>query len=87
MNPIGNDDIRQLLENRFPGARINVEGDGYKYRVTVISEMFAGLSKVKRHQHVYAVLNGAIASGALHAVTIQALAPDEDENGSGQTRR
>jgi acid stress-induced BolA-like protein IbaG/YrbA len=79
MEAISNEDIRHRLENRFPGAWIDVEGDGYKYRVTVISKLFAGMSKVKRHQNVYAVLNDAIASGALHAVSIQALTPEENE--------
>ena len=82
MDPISNEEIRHRLENRFPGALIDVEGDGYKYRVTVISKLFAGMSRVKRHQNVYAVLNDAIASGALHAVTIQALTPDELEEDS-----
>ena len=79
MESISNADIQHLLEEQFPGARMDVEGDGYKYRVNIISKKFAGMSKVKRHQLVYAVLKDAIASGALHAVTIQALTPEEDE--------
>lgn len=79
MNPISNEEIRRRLENRFPGALIDVEGDGYKYRVTVISKLFAGMPKVKRHQNIYAALDDAIASGALHALSIQALTPEESE--------
>lgn len=79
MDPISNADIQQRLESRFPGAQVDVDGDGYKYRVNVISKFFAGMPKVKRHQCIYAVLKDDIASGALHAVTIQALTPEENE--------
>lgn len=82
MESISNTDIRQLLEEQFPGAQLDVEGDGYKYRVSIISKKFAGMPKVKRHQLVYAALKDAIASGALHAVTIQALTPEENETES-----
>ncbi|HEX7027536.1 MAG TPA: BolA/IbaG family iron-sulfur metabolism protein [Gammaproteobacteria bacterium] len=79
MEAISNEDIQNRLSTRFPGAWIEVNGDGYKYRVTVISKLFAGMSKVKRHQNIYAALNDAIASGALHALSIQALTPEENE--------
>jgi acid stress-induced BolA-like protein IbaG/YrbA len=74
---MNNDDIARLLASALPGATIDVQGDGYKYQVNVISSTFAGLSRVKRQQAVYKVLNEHIQSGAIHAVNMQLLTPDE----------
>ena len=74
---ISNEDVTKLIEDGIPGAKVSVDGDGYKYETTVISETFAGLNTLKRHQAVYAAVNSAITSGELHALTITAKTPDE----------
>ena len=45
--------------------------------ISVVAEVFEGLSRVKRQQMVYIYLKDAITSGAIHAVTITAKAPSE----------
>lgn len=77
MEPISNEAIRDALEQHFQDGEIRVEGDGYQYRVTVISPSFEGKNTVQRHKMIYALLNDAIAAGALHALTLQTLTPDE----------
>jgi acid stress-induced BolA-like protein IbaG/YrbA len=74
---ISNDDIVKLLKQVFPDGEISVEGDGYKYQTTIVSESFDGLNTMKRHQSVYAALNDVITSGELHALTIKAYTPSE----------
>jgi len=74
---ISNEDVTKLIEASFPDAKISVDGDGYKYETTVISEAFTGLNTLKRHQAVYAAVNSAITSGELHALTITAKTPEE----------
>lgn len=74
---ISNEEVAKLIEAGIPGAKVEVEGDGYKYETTVISESFAGLNTLKRHQAVYAAVNSAITSGELHALTINAKTPEE----------
>ena len=74
---MSNADILRLLESAMPDASIDIQGDGYKYQVNVISGTFAGLNKVKRQQAVYKVLNEHIQSGAIHAVNMQLLTPEE----------
>ena len=69
---ISNDEIVKLLNTAFPDSSISVEGDGYKYEATIVSESFEGLNTMKRHQSVYASLNDVITSGELHALTIKA---------------
>jgi len=61
----------------MPGADVVVGGDGYHIDLTVVSDAFEGLNRVKRQQLVYGVLADAIRSGALHAVNIRALTAAE----------
>ncbi|MEY4640754.1 MAG: hypothetical protein RLZZ227_748 [Pseudomonadota bacterium] len=74
---MNNDEIVRLLTDALPGAVIDVQGDGYKYQVTVISSAFTGLNRVKRQQAIYKLLNEHIQSGAIHAVNMQLHTPDE----------
>ncbi len=71
------DEIKTLVMAGMPGAAVEIGGDGYHIDVTVVSDAFAGLSKVRRQQLVYGVLADAIRSGALHAVNIKAFTAAE----------
>lgn len=71
------DQIKSLLEAGIPGAEVQVQGDGGKFQVIVVSERFASLRPVAKQQLVYAPLNEHIASGAIHAVSMQTLTPEE----------
>lgn len=73
-------DIQALIAQGIPGATVLVQGDdGRHFSATVVSESFAGLSPVKKQQLVYATINPQIASGAIHAITLQTLTPAEWE--------
>ena len=73
-------DIQALIAQGIPGATVQVQGDdGRHFSATVVSESFAGLSPVKKQQLVYATINPQIASGAIHAITLQTLTPAEWE--------
>jgi acid stress-induced BolA-like protein IbaG/YrbA len=69
--------IKQLLEQHIPQAQVEIEGDGYHFQVTVVSDIFAGKTLVKKQQLVYAALNEQIVSGAIHAISIKTYTPDE----------
>ena len=49
---------------------------GSHFRLRVVSPRFAGLDPVRRHRLVYAAL-GPLMQREIHALAIQALAPDE----------
>ena len=51
--------------------------EGRHFSVTVRSARFTGLSRVARHRLVYHSLRFLIPQG-VHALAIEALAPDED---------
>jgi BolA protein len=55
------------------GARA---GGETHYRVALVSPVFEGLNRVKRHQRVYAALAAEIAAG-VHALSLETRAPGE----------
>lgn len=70
---VSNEQVKSSLEAAFPNAIVDVDGDGYHYQITVVSDKFSGLNRVKRQQEIYAVLNPFIASGELHAISAKTL--------------
>jgi acid stress-induced BolA-like protein IbaG/YrbA len=69
--------IQQLIAAHMPDAAVEVSGGEGKFIANVTSEVFAGLTTIKRHKLVYASVNNEIASGELHALTIVAKTPAE----------
>ena len=55
------------------GAR---PGGGTHYRVRIVSERFAGLTRVQRHRLIYGLLPAEFAEG-LHALALEAKTPGE----------
>lgn len=68
-------DIVKAIVSAIPDAQVDARMEGNHAHITVTSHAFAGLSPVKKQQLVYAALNDAIASGAVHAVHMKTLTP------------
>ncbi|MFT4730799.1 MAG: acid stress-induced BolA-like protein IbaG/YrbA [Granulosicoccus sp.] len=71
------DYFSDLVEQAIAGAQAEITGDGSKFEARVVSDNFEGLSTLKRHKMVYAVLDEHIKSGAIHALTIKAYTQSE----------
>ena len=74
---ISAEDIKQRLEAGIAEADVMVRLDGNKCLVAIASPAFEGLRAVKKQQLVYGCLNDLIASGELHAVSMQTFTPSE----------
>lgn len=71
------EDLIEFLQPHFPQGTIQSANEGNKFDVRIIDEAFADKRLVQRQQMVYALVNDFIASGAIHALNIQALTPAE----------
>jgi len=71
------DYFSDLVEKAIADSQVEITGDGSKFEAQVISNAFEGLSTIKRHKMVYAVLNEHIKTGAIHALSIKAFTQDE----------
>lgn len=56
------------------------EGETH-FKLTIVAAEFEGMTRIKRHQAVYAALKDEFATG-LHALNIRALTPEEAKRGN-----
>jgi stress-induced morphogen len=73
------EDIETMIRAAFPDAAIEIRdlaSDGDHYAAKVVSPAFAGMSRVKQHQAVYAALKGKMGTD-LHALQLETAVPTE----------
>ncbi len=69
--------VAELIRAALPGAEVAVASDDQThYSARIVSESFAGLRGVARHQLVYRAL-GTRVGREIHALSIEALTPGE----------
>ena len=70
-------EIKQLITVGLPECEVSVSSDdNTHFDAVVICTAFAGKRPLQRHQMVYRTL-GDLMGGEIHALSIQALTPDE----------
>ena len=72
------DAVAAAIRQALPDAQVQVEdltGGGDHLQVTVVSEGFRDLTRVKQHQLVYAALSQELASEAIHALALSTSCP------------
>lgn len=74
---ISNEEIEALFKAIDDITYVKVEGNGYQYELTIVTDIFAHKSKVARQQWVYAQLKDLITSGKLHALTMKTWTKEE----------
>ncbi|MCB1646607.1 MAG: BolA/IbaG family iron-sulfur metabolism protein, partial [Pseudomonadales bacterium] len=67
------EEIRALIAGGIENCDVMLQAEGNKMMLVLVSEAFEGLSRVKRQQRVYSLLNDKIASGEIHAVSMRCL--------------
>lgn len=71
-------DLHSQFAVAFPGAEIAVEdttGTGDHFRVAIVANQFAGLSRIEQHRLVYAAVQSGLDDGSIHALSIQTRTP------------
>lgn len=77
--------IQSKLETELEPQLLAVENESHKhsgpateshFKVTAVADVFATLSRVKRHQRVYGILQQELASG-VHALALHLYTPAE----------
>ena len=68
--------IRRSLESAMSCEHVEVTGDGQHFEAVIVSAAFAGLSRVKQHQLVYAALGDRMRE-EIHALSLLTLTPEQ----------
>jgi BolA family transcriptional regulator, general stress-responsive regulator len=79
------DAITQKVQQALRPVLVQVENESHMhsgprtdshFKLVVVAQQFQGMSKVKRHQQLYAVLNAELA-GPVHALALHLYTPAE----------
>jgi len=68
--------IRASIAANLACERLDVDGDGHHFAALIVSGAFEGLSRVARHQRVYAALGDRMRE-EIHALSMTTLTPSE----------
>ena len=68
--------IEQSIRSGLPCTHVEVSGDGTHFDAVIVSAQFAGASRVRRHQLVYAALGDRMKE-EIHALSMRTLTPEE----------
>ena len=72
------DELKERIESALPGSEVAVEdltGGGDHFRAEIVSDRFAGLSRIEQHKLVYDVF-GTEVGGPIHALSIKTSTPE-----------
>jgi acid stress-induced BolA-like protein IbaG/YrbA len=69
--------LRSIIASGLACTHLEVEGDGRHWSAVVVSEAFAGLRLIARHQKVYATLGQKIQTDEVHALSMKTYTPAE----------
>lgn len=68
--------VRDFIAAGLVCEHLDVDGDGRHFFATIVSEAFAGRSRIARHQQVYAALGDKMRE-QIHALSMKTLTPAE----------
>lgn len=71
------EEVARLIRAGLPGAQVRVQtDDNTHFAARIVAREFAQLRAIARHQLVYRAL-GELMGREIHALSIEALSPDE----------
>ena len=75
--------VKSGIEAGLACERVEVLGDGQHFQAVIVSEKFAGLSKIRQHQLVYGVLGDRMRE-EIHALSMQTFTPEAWQQSGGK---
>ncbi|MEJ1959183.1 MAG: BolA/IbaG family iron-sulfur metabolism protein [Nitrosomonadales bacterium] len=76
---VTSESIQNSIAQGISTLHVSVTGDGQHFEAVIVSEEFAGKSRVQRHQRVYQALGDRMRE-EIHALSMKTLTPQEWEN-------
>lgn len=74
---MSSEEVKQIVQQAFPGSKVEVEELQGKYIVSVIGDIFKDMSSLERQKEIYAPLTQYITEGKLHAVSVRGYTQEE----------
>lgn len=71
------EELKKIITDALACEHLELDGDGRHWFATIVSAEFEGLSRIKRHQKVYATLGQRMQTDEVHALSMKTLTPQE----------
>ena len=71
------DQLQAIIAAGLDCTHLTVDGDGRLWSAVVVSEAFAGMRPIARHQRVYATLGQKMHTDEVHALSMKTFTPAE----------
>lgn len=72
-------DLINRIKQLYPDAEITVAGESCSFEVNVTTPAFDNMKSLQRQRSILTLFNDEIASGELHALTVRANTPQENQ--------
>ena len=69
--------LQDILAQGLACEHLQVVGDGRHWQAVIVCQAFEGLSRIQRHQQVYAALGQRMHTDEVHALSMRTLTPSE----------
>lgn len=70
-------EITARIKSKIPDAQLQVEGEDCSFSLSVVSESFSSVPRVRRQQTILGLFSEDLARGDLHALSVKAYTPEE----------
>lgn len=70
-------ELAALIAAGLDCSHIEVTGDGRHWSAVIVASAFEGMSRIRRHQRVYATLGQRMHTDEVHALSMKTLTPAE----------
>lgn len=77
------DEIISRVKSIYPNAVIDVAGENCSFELYIVDEAFADQNTLQRQKPILALFKNEIASGKLHALSVKARTPAEQQGSAG----
>lgn len=77
------EDIIERVRGLYSDAVIDAAGEDCNFELYIVSEAFAGQNTLQRQKPILALFKDDIHSGKLHALSIKAKTPQEQNSTAG----
>ena len=64
------EEIQTIIQQHIENSNVFISGEDGKYKGVIVSDYFAPLDKLSRHQAVYSAIKKYILNGEIHALSI-----------------
>jgi acid stress-induced BolA-like protein IbaG/YrbA len=73
------EEIITRIQDVYPDAVIEVDGEDCSFEIRVSSKAFAGMRPLQRQQSILSIFSAELQSGKLHALGVKVKTPEEWE--------